>query len=117
MVDAVTYLSLLYDFYGQVLTERQQQIFEMYHFEDLSLGEIAEQLSISRQAVYDLLHRSERTLLDLEDKLKVVARYQQEQALLDEARSEIEAVITQLGESPLAEKLRVVLHQLNEIDK
>jgi len=115
MVDHVTYLNLLYDFYGQVLTERQQQIFEMYHFEDLSLGEIAEQLSISRQAVHDLVHRSERTLSDLEDKLKLVARYQQEQAILQGVRSEISAVVDELKEPQLQAKLQAVLTRLDEL--
>lgn len=117
MVDHVTYLNLLYDFYGQVLTERQQQIFQMYYLEDLSLGEIAEQLDISRQAVHDLVRRSERTLLDLEAKLQFVARFQQEQAILRQVRSELNALLEAASDSELAGKLRMILNRLNELDR
>ena len=50
-------MSLLFDFYGALLTERQQDVFQLYFGDDLSLGEIAEELRISRQAVYDTLRR------------------------------------------------------------
>lgn len=58
----VTRVGDLYAFYEPLLTERQRQIVELYHFEDMSLGEIAEILSISRQAVHDQLRRVEDQL-------------------------------------------------------
>lgn len=74
-------LHLLYDFYGQLLTDKQRSFFELYHHDDLSLGEIAEQHGVSRQAVYDILKRAERTLEDLEAKLELVARWQRERRI------------------------------------
>ncbi len=62
----------LYDVYGELLTERQRQIVEMSFNDDLSLGEIADELSISRQSVRDSLLSSEKILTNFEEKLKVV---------------------------------------------
>lgn len=64
----------LYDFYGQLLTPRQQEFMDLYYREDLSLGEIAERFEISRQAVYDNLRRSEKLLEEYEEKLQLLAR-------------------------------------------
>lgn len=68
-------IALLFDFYGQLLTEKQIEIVEMYYNNDLSLGEISEQLGISRQGVYDTLKRAEKTLFEYEEKLKLVDRF------------------------------------------
>lgn len=77
-------MSLLFDFYGPLLTERQQEIVQMYFHEDLSLGEIGEQLAISRQAVYDMLKRAGVILEDFEAKLNLVARHSERQEVYDE---------------------------------
>lgn len=63
----------LYDFYGALLTDRQSQIIEMNHIEDLSLGEIAQALSISRQAVHDQLRRAGEQLEAYERVLQLQA--------------------------------------------
>jgi hypothetical protein len=72
-------LSLLYDFFGQLLTEKQQRVFELYYDDDLSLGEIAENLNITRQAVYDNLRRAEKLLYNYEKKLKLVDKFLNQQ--------------------------------------
>lgn len=79
MLDKLLRIGLLFDFYGALLTEKQRQCLEMHFSSDLSLSEIASQLGVSRQAVYDIIHRSEQVLDVYEDKLGLVARYQQEQ--------------------------------------
>ena len=66
----------LFDFYGSLLTEKQQSIFRLYYYDDLSLGEIAQELNISRQAVYDLIKRTENLLKNYEDNLQLWAKYQ-----------------------------------------
>ena len=65
---------LLYDYYGDLLTERQRLCFDMHYNQDLSLGEIAQELSISRQAVYDNLCRTEALLKNMEEKTGCVRR-------------------------------------------
>ncbi|MBQ7064751.1 MAG: YlxM family DNA-binding protein [Firmicutes bacterium] len=65
----------LYDFYGALLTEDQQQILQMYYFEDLSLAEIAASRGTSRAAVHDLIRRSENKLRGYEERLHLVERF------------------------------------------
>lgn len=67
--------TLLYDFYGELLTENQKSIYELYHLLDLSLGEISEQMGISRQGVFDTLKRCDKQLNNYEKKLKLVAKF------------------------------------------
>lgn len=68
-------LGNLYAFYGNLLTEKQQEILRLYCIDDLSLGEISENLGISRQAVYDTLKRSKRILEDYEEKLGLLSKF------------------------------------------
>ncbi|MDE7285721.1 MAG: DNA-binding protein, partial [Lachnospiraceae bacterium] len=66
---------LLYDFYGELLTEHQKKIYEDVVYNDLSLAEIAKESGISRQGVHDLVRRCNRILQDYEDKLHLVQRF------------------------------------------
>ncbi len=65
-------IALLLDFYGNMLTERQREIMNLYYEDNLSLSEIAEELNISKQGVSDSLKRSEKVLYDTESKLKLM---------------------------------------------
>ena len=65
---------LLFDYYGELLTDRQKMCLDMHYNQDLSLGEIAAELSISRQAVYDNLSRAEALLKNMEEKTGCVSR-------------------------------------------
>ena len=82
-------MTMLFDFYGEVLTPRQKEFFDLYYNEDLSLAEIAENYGISRQAVRDVIVRAEAIMTDLEDKTGLMKRFmlmqQQVQAILDAA--------------------------------
>ena len=69
-----TELILLYDYYGALLTERQKLCFEMRYHQDLSLGEIGEELGISRQGVHDNLSRTEALLSKMEEKTGCMRR-------------------------------------------
>lgn len=74
-IDEVTKQSLLYDFYGELLTKRQRDVMALYHEENLSLSEIAEEFSISRQGVYDALKNAEKSLTNYEEKLGLVGKF------------------------------------------
>lgn len=69
-------MSLLLDYYGSLLTEKQKTYFDLYYNQDFSLGEIAEQEGISRQGVHDTISRTEAILLDIEKAAGCVARAQ-----------------------------------------
>ncbi|MGI5963609.1 MAG: YlxM family DNA-binding protein [Lawsonibacter sp.] len=68
-------MAMLYDFYGDVLTPRQKEFYDLYYNEDLSLGEIAENYNITRQGVRDVIVRAEAILTDLEDKTGLIKRF------------------------------------------
>lgn len=67
-------MTLLFDYYGELLTQRQKQCFDLRYNQDLSLGEIAEELQVSRQGVYDNLSRAEALLKNMEEKTGCVRR-------------------------------------------
>lgn len=67
-------MSLLFDYYGDLLTDRQRMCFDLRHNQDLSLGEIAQELQVSRQGVHDNLSRAEALLMNMEDKTGCVRR-------------------------------------------
>ena len=66
--------TLLYDFYGELLTEKQRECYDLHYNSDLSLQEIAETVGTSRQAVWDLIRRGEQSLREYEAKTGLVAR-------------------------------------------
>ena len=74
-MDDVLELTLLYDFYGELLTKKQRQIFEQYYMNDYSLNEVAQNCAVSRQAVSELLARVKRKLRDYEKKVGYMAFY------------------------------------------
>jgi predicted DNA-binding protein YlxM (UPF0122 family) len=75
-------IALLIDFYGDLLTTRQQEWVRAYYLEDLSLAEIAGEGGVSRQAVHDLIKRAEASLVDYEAKLGFVREYTERQERL-----------------------------------
>ena len=110
LLDKVLKISLLYDFYGALLTAKQQTSLELHYFQDLSLSEIAEQLEISRQAVYDLLKRAEQILDEHEEKLQLVARYHEERQLLREVFNLLDQ--RRLDDNPQVQEAKTKLKRL-----
>ncbi|MCI8472817.1 MAG: DNA-binding protein [Clostridiales bacterium] len=77
-------LSLLLDFYGEILSQRRRELITLYYDEDFSLSEIAEHTGISRQGVRDSIKKSEQELLHLEEKLALASRFENLQKQIDE---------------------------------
>lgn len=75
-------ITYLFDFYQDLLTEKQSNLLREYYFEDLSLSEMAEQHGISRQSAFDTIKKAEQKLLDYEDKLHLFAKYQSNEQML-----------------------------------
>lgn len=85
-------ISLLYDFYGPLLSDNMQQAVELYYNDDLSLSEVADIMGISRQGVRDTLSRAVKKLEDFESKLSLVSRFEQEQKILEKIITDADSV-------------------------
>ena len=85
-------MALLYDFYGDVLTERQKEFYDLYYNEDLSLSEIAENSGITRQGVRDVIVRAEAILTELEDKTGIIKRFHKMQQQFLEVEEAVNAI-------------------------
>ncbi|MCM3003801.1 putative DNA-binding protein [Priestia koreensis] len=81
MLEKTTKINFLYDFYQSLLTPKQRNYMSLYYLDDYSLGEIAEEYNISRQAVYDNIKRTEQMLEQYEEKLLLFQRFQERQQL------------------------------------
>ena len=81
--------SMRFDIYGGLLTDKKKRVMEMYHEDDMSLSEIAEELEVSRAAVHDSLRSAERLLCSYEDKLGILDDYLRKEKLADELRTYI----------------------------
>ena len=93
-------ISVLMDFYGGLLTERQKEAMELYYNQDFSLAEIAENMDISRQGVRDFIKRGEKQLEEFEQALGLLKRFSEIKAELDYVKSGL----TELKKLPLPQK-------------
>jgi len=119
MLDKVLRIGQLYDFYGALLTDKQQRCLEMHFLNDESLAEIAEEFQVSRQAVHDILRRCEQILTAYESKLGLVERYCREQAVISQVVtliSELPQDVHQSRQIKLAlDLLQQLLHQGEDV--
>ncbi len=107
-------MSLLFDFYGGMLTEKQQECFDMRYNQDLSLGEIGEAMGVSRQAVCDNLARTEALLRKMEDNIGCVRRSLRTR----KAVQQIQEAARQLPEDPTTSHLvRQILSAVGELEE
>ena len=85
-------ISLLLDFYGALLTERQRECYTLHHEDDMSLGEIAEEMHISRQAVHDNIERAKASMEGYEQKLHLIEQYLLRRKIVKELKIQLESV-------------------------
>lgn len=102
-VDQFLYLSDLYDIYGALLTKKQQECLHLHLYDDFSLSEIGEELGISRQAVYDNIHRAEKAMNEYESKLGLAERYRAERATLQNIDASVVRLRTEANASAVDE--------------
>ena len=105
MLEKFLHMSALFDIYGALLTDKQKRCLQMHLFEDFSLSEISTELGISRQAVYDMLRRSEQIMQQYEDKLGLAARSTKEKTELLSILSDLLAFMQEIQRFPLCEML------------
>lgn len=92
MSDKRLWLNRLFDFYGPLLTEKQREVFSLYYEDDSTLEEIAEEKGGSRQSVFDLLRRTESTMLKYEKQLRLQEKYKKQTELIEELQQQIISV-------------------------
>lgn len=86
MLEKTTRMNYLYDFYQSLLTPKQSSYMALYYLDDFSLGEIAEEYNVSRQAVYDNIKRTEAMLEEYEEKLLLFQKFQERSKLIQEMK-------------------------------
>lgn len=94
MIEKTVRMNYLYDFYQRLLTTKQSKYMELYYLDDWSLGEIAEEFDISRQAVYDNIKRTEAMLEEYESKLGLFSKFDERSILLNKLKIAVEKRVT-----------------------
>jgi uncharacterized protein len=102
-------MNYLYDFYQSLLTTKQRQYMHLYYLDDWSLGEIAEEFEISRQAVYDNIKRTENMLEEYEEKLSLFSRFEERSKLIKNLKTAIEKDAT-------TESVLLIVDSLERLD-
>ena len=102
-MEKIVQQGILYDFYGELLTEHQREIYEDAVYNDMSLSELADNYGISRQGVHDLLKRCDKILAEYEEKLHLVSRF-----------DAIKAKITQMRETDDLSQIRELADEIME---
>lgn len=105
-------MTMLYDFYGDLLTDRQKEFYDLYYNEDLSLAEIAENYGITRQGVRDIIVRAEASLQTIEDKTGLIDRYHRIQASIELIQQTLNEVQLLNQETTQNNALEVLCQQL-----
>lgn len=110
MLEKTTRMNYLYDFYYSLLTPKQQSYMSLYYLDDYSLGEIAEEYAVSRQAVYDNIKRTEAMLENYEEKLLLFQKFQERKQLIKQ--------VTELlnEETPSKQAMLEAIAELEKLD-
>ena len=107
-------MTLLFDYYGSMLTDKQQQCFDMRYNQDLSLGEIAETMGVSRQAVCDNLARTEALLRKMEQNIGCISRSLKTRRAVQDILSAAEVLNANPATAELAQKIMIAAKDLEE---
>jgi uncharacterized protein len=110
MLEKTTRMNYLYDFYQALLTPKQRSYMSLYYLDDYSLGEIAEQYEVSRQAVYDNIKRTEAMLEEYEKKLSLFQKFQKRKQLINQLK---DYVLQKYGDD---QQLFEMIKELEELE-
>jgi hypothetical protein len=113
MIEKKMHLGDLFAVYGPLLTDKQQEILNLSLDEDYSLGEIAEILTISRQAVNDVVKKAEKAMENYELKLAIIEKTQRQNQLLEQAKASVETHLS--SEQALYKELQQILDALQDV--
>lgn len=105
--------SMLFDFYGELLTEKQREYYDLHYNEDLSLAEIAEQSGISRQGVWDMIRRAEAAMEQIEEKTGLIKRMSERALII----SRLEEKLSLLEEQTCGEAAELCASMRDELEE
>ena len=113
-MDEAYFRTMLFDFYGELLTDKQKEYFDLHYNEDLSLAEIAESEGITRQGVWDIIRRAEDSLRRYEAKTGLVARFASQRRIVESLEGDLAALLPRLdgADRSLAEDMQRRLQEL-----
>ena len=119
-MDNIARESLLYDFYGGLLTDKKRHVMELYHEDDMSLAEIADEMGVTRAAVHDSLKSAEKQLEKYENKLGLLEKFESDSALLERANELLDKSEETAGELKCfkpgeVKELRDIIEKLSQI--
>ncbi|TCJ06014.1 putative DNA-binding protein [Cytobacillus praedii] len=110
MLEKTTRMNYLYDFYQSLLTPKQRSYMSLYYLDDFSLGEIAEEYDVSRQAVYDNIKRTEAMLEEYEEKLLLFQKFHERSKLLVKIKEMLKE------DNPINETIIETVAKLEKLD-
>lgn len=108
-------ISLLLDFYGDILTERQNEMLYMYYNEDCSLAEIADSFCISRQGVRSVLKKGENILTEMESKLQLASRFIKMSDKSSEIASELQIINSHINNDEISSKIQSLITEIKDM--
>ncbi|MED1437524.1 putative DNA-binding protein [Aeribacillus composti] len=109
LLEKTTRINYLFDFYQSLLTPKQKSYMSLYYLDDYSLGEIAEEYNVSRQAVYDNIKRTEMMLEEYEQKLQLFKKFQERKKIIEKLKG-------LPFQSEMKEEFDRLLHLLEKLD-
>ncbi len=112
MIEKTVRINFLFDFYQSLLTDKQRKYMQDYYIEDLSLGEIAEDAGVSRQAVYDNIHRTAMLLENYDMKLNLLKKFSARNQLYKQLTSAAEAC-----DAPIKQEIIQLIRNVEKIDE
>lgn len=110
MLEKTTRMNYLYDFYQSLLTPKQKSYMSLYYLDDYSLGEIAEEYEVSRQAVYDNIKRTENMLEEYEKKLLLFEKFQERKKLIHKIKE------LNIPKSDFRDELLALIDELEKLE-
>ena len=116
-MDAKLEISLLYDFYGEMIPASQQRVVELYVNDDLSLSEVADIMGISRQGVRDSLNRAGVKLRDCEQRLGLLKAYRERQKAAGDIRSAVEDILALTDDPDIRAKCGDILRYTESLNE
>ena len=108
-------ISLLLDFYGDILSERQNEMLSMYYNDDCSLSEIADAFSISRQGVRSVLKKGETILTEMENKLQLASRFIKIRDKSTELASELLIINSNINNDEVSDKIHFIISEIKKM--